>query len=45
MDEIHIYDVANQLWYTQKATGNIPGSRARFVAGLASAPDNSSFNV
>lgn len=45
MDEIQIYDVGNERWYSQKATGNVPGSRRRFCAGAGTAPDSSSYNI
>jgi hypothetical protein len=41
MDTIMIYDIYNSRWYTQKATGDIPGDRTRFCAGAAWADDQS----
>jgi hypothetical protein len=45
MEDIYVYDIGDNRWYMQKATGDIPGSRARFGAGAAEAPDRSSFNM
>ncbi|KAI1071762.1 hypothetical protein LB507_004924 [Fusarium sp. FIESC RH6] len=45
MDEILLYDVANSKWYTQKATGDIPGDRKRFCGGATWAKDRSSYNI
>jgi len=45
MDEILVYEVLSQKWYTQKATGDVPGERERFCAGVATAPDSSSHNM
>jgi hypothetical protein len=42
---IHIYDVASSKWYTQTATGNIPGARRQFCAGATWADDQSSYNM
>jgi hypothetical protein len=45
MDSILIYDVVSSKWYTQRATGVIPGMRRRFCAGVTWAPDQSSYNM
>ncbi|KAA8897511.1 hypothetical protein FN846DRAFT_231777 [Sphaerosporella brunnea] len=45
MDVIDIYDIANQNWYTQNATGDIPNTRRRFCGGAAYAQDGSSANI
>lgn len=45
MDKIYIYDIASGRWYSQTATGDIPGDRKRFCAGAAWAPDHSSYNI
>ncbi|ESZ97136.1 hypothetical protein SBOR_2494 [Sclerotinia borealis F-4128] len=45
MNQIHIYDIQSSQWYTQNATGDIPGDRRRFCAGATWAPDYSSFNI
>jgi hypothetical protein len=45
MDEVLVYEILSQKWYTQKATGDVPGERKRFCAGVATAPDSSSHNM
>ncbi|KAF2680577.1 hypothetical protein K458DRAFT_479748 [Lentithecium fluviatile CBS 122367] len=46
MDEIYLYDIANDVWYKQTASGDeIPGDRRRFCAGAAWADDRSSYNI
>ncbi|KAF3920225.1 hypothetical protein AA313_de0206952 [Arthrobotrys entomopaga] len=35
MDQISIYDISSSKWYQQTATGDIPGSRRLFCAGVA----------
>ncbi|KAI9642983.1 hypothetical protein NHQ30_008717 [Ciborinia camelliae] len=45
MNQIHIYDIQSSQWYTQNATGDIPGDRRRFCAGVTWAPDQSSYNI
>jgi hypothetical protein len=45
MSNIHIYDVVSSKWYTQTATGNIPGARRQFCAGATWADDQSSYNI
>ncbi|KAH6639629.1 hypothetical protein C7974DRAFT_388904 [Boeremia exigua] len=45
MSEIHMYDVQSSKWYTQTATGNIPGARRQFCAGATWADDQSSYNI
>ncbi|MCJ1470714.1 hypothetical protein MMC07_009361 [Pseudocyphellaria aurata] len=52
MDQIDIFDVASLdrskpdgLWYKQKADGDIPAGRIDFCLFLATAPDNSSYNI
>ncbi|KAH8195754.1 hypothetical protein TruAng_010082 [Truncatella angustata] len=45
MDEIFVFDMATSRWYKQAANGNVPGSRARFCAGVTWAEDQSSYNV
>jgi hypothetical protein len=45
MDSIDIYDIAAETWYIQKASGDIPGNRRRFCAGIVAAPDNSSYEM
>jgi hypothetical protein len=45
MTTIYIYDIAIARWYTQQASGDVPGDRRRFCAGAAWAPDHSSYNM
>ncbi|ETS85723.1 hypothetical protein PFICI_03748 [Pestalotiopsis fici W106-1] len=45
MDEIFIFDIASSRWYTQTASGDVPGMRARFCSGVTWADDQSSYNV
>lgn len=52
MDNITIFDVGaylrdngEQLWYSQNATGDIPGPRAYFCTVLISTEDNLSHNI
>lgn len=45
LDTIFLYDIANAKWYSQKATGDIPGSRRRFCGGATWADDKSSYNI
>lgn len=40
-----MYDVQSSKWYTQTATGNIPGPRRQFCAGVTWADDQSSYNM
>ncbi|PWY89847.1 hypothetical protein BO70DRAFT_426286 [Aspergillus heteromorphus CBS 117.55] len=45
MDDILLYDIGNDKWYFQKATGQIPENRRRFCAGVTWAQDLSSYNI
>ncbi|KAI5777253.1 hypothetical protein EDC01DRAFT_679259 [Geopyxis carbonaria] len=45
MAEIDLYDLANQKWYVQNATGDVPEARRRFCGAVVSAEDNSSHEV
>lgn len=45
MDEILVFDIASSRWYHQTATGTVPDMRAQFCAGVAWAPDHSSYNM
>lgn len=45
MDQIFLFDVLNNKWYTQKASGAIPEMRRRFCAGVTWAVDQSSYNM
>jgi hypothetical protein len=45
MDQIFLFDMASSRWYKQTASGDIPGMRARFCAGVTWAEDQSSYNV
>ncbi|CAK7234886.1 hypothetical protein SEUCBS140593_009098 [Sporothrix eucalyptigena] len=45
LDTIFLYDVLSSKWYTQTASGTIPGDRRRFCAGVTWAEDQSSYNI
>jgi hypothetical protein len=45
MDIIFLYNIQNDQWYTQKATGDIPPMRRRFCAGVTWPKDYSSYNI
>lgn len=51
MNQIQVYDIANRTWKTQKAYGypgsenTIPAARVFGCSVMASAPDNSSYNI
>ncbi|KAJ6194068.1 hypothetical protein J3E72DRAFT_378740 [Bipolaris maydis] len=46
MNDILVYDIGNDLWYKQKASGvRVPENRRRFCAGAAWADDRSSYNI
>ncbi|EUC31638.1 hypothetical protein COCCADRAFT_6516 [Bipolaris zeicola 26-R-13] len=46
MTDIYVYDIGNDLWYKQKASGaGVPENRRRFCAGAAWADDRSSYNI
>ncbi|PWY73122.1 hypothetical protein BO94DRAFT_627641 [Aspergillus sclerotioniger CBS 115572] len=45
LEDILLYDIANSKWYSQKATGQIPGDRRRFCGGATWAQDKSSYNI
>ncbi|KAI2469114.1 hypothetical protein F4781DRAFT_395283 [Annulohypoxylon bovei var. microspora] len=43
--DIFVYDIFSNIWYLQKATGDIPSLRTEFCAGVSAAPDDSSFQI
>ncbi|KAK6332344.1 hypothetical protein TWF696_003062 [Orbilia brochopaga] len=50
MNDIFVYDIDSQKWYTVKATGgyretDIPDGRLNFCSGVSAAPDDSSFQI
>ncbi|KAK7522297.1 hypothetical protein IWZ03DRAFT_114691 [Phyllosticta citriasiana] len=45
MSTIYIYDIASTKWYTQTASGDIPGMRRKFCGGATWADDHSSYNI
>ncbi|KAK4119436.1 hypothetical protein N657DRAFT_581594 [Parathielavia appendiculata] len=45
LDKIFVYDPSTNAWETQTATGEIPQNRRQFTAGVAWAPDRSSYNI
>lgn len=45
MDVVRVYDVASGKWYSQQTSGEIPSPRNNFCGVVATAKDNSSYNV
>ncbi|RMZ76377.1 hypothetical protein DV737_g4867, partial [Chaetothyriales sp. CBS 132003] len=45
MTQIILYDIADNKWYSQTATGNIPANRRKFCAGATWADDRSSYDI
>ncbi|KFA65171.1 hypothetical protein S40285_01494 [Stachybotrys chlorohalonatus IBT 40285] len=45
MQNVDIYDVANNAWYQQSTEDTPPGTRSRGCAVVATASDESSFNI
>ncbi|ORY18722.1 hypothetical protein BCR34DRAFT_660075 [Clohesyomyces aquaticus] len=45
MSRIYLYDIANDKWYTQNASGDVPEQRRRFCAGATWVADRSSYNI
>jgi hypothetical protein len=45
MEEVSIYDIANDKWYTQPTSGDIPPSTAEFCTVVASSQDGASHQV
>ncbi|KAI9733273.1 MAG: hypothetical protein M1834_003357 [Cirrosporium novae-zelandiae] len=45
MSNITVYDIANNAWYTQTATGDVPVSRVDFCTVAASDPDSPSYEI
>jgi hypothetical protein len=45
MDQIRIFDIASQRFYTQSTSGTPPAMRRRFCGGAAWAQDRSSYNM
>ncbi|KAK3113319.1 hypothetical protein LTR53_009494 [Teratosphaeriaceae sp. CCFEE 6253] len=45
MDNIDIYDIASSNWYKQATSGPTPTIRVNPCAGMAAAPDGSSYNI
>ncbi|RMD41435.1 hypothetical protein DV735_g3680, partial [Chaetothyriales sp. CBS 134920] len=45
MSQILLYEIADNKWYTQTATGDIPANRRKFCAGATWAQDQSSYNI
>jgi hypothetical protein len=45
MDSITIYDIYNQRWYGQTATGDIPAPRTQFCVVAAQGGDNSTYEM
>lgn len=45
METVFLYDVLSSKWYAQNTTGDVPGDRRRFCAGVTWVSDRSSYNV
>ncbi|EXL54217.1 hypothetical protein FOCG_07296 [Fusarium oxysporum f. sp. radicis-lycopersici 26381] len=45
LNEIFLFDIANQIWYTQKTSGSTPQNRRRFCGGVTWDKDRSSYNI
>lgn len=45
MDEIHVYDIANDKWYLQPTTGRTPPDRAGNCAVVTSSSDGSTHQI
>ena len=45
MQNISVYDIANQKWYQQQATGDVPTWRYLGCSVIVGAPDNSSYSI
>lgn len=45
MDEVYVYDIASEVWFLQKTSGDIPLGREESCAAVVSAPDGSSHQV
>ncbi|KAL4864572.1 hypothetical protein BDV12DRAFT_188824 [Aspergillus spectabilis] len=45
MEIVSVYDVANERWYIQNTTGDIPPQLTQFCSVYASASDGSSHNI
>ncbi|KAF2723856.1 hypothetical protein K431DRAFT_292158 [Polychaeton citri CBS 116435] len=45
MSQVYIYDIRNNDWFAQTATGDVPSPRRRFCAGASWAEDQSSYNI
>ncbi|KAL7270142.1 hypothetical protein RUND412_007159 [Rhizina undulata] len=42
---LNVYDIASRTWYTQETNGDIPTDRQSTCSIVATAADNSSFNI
>jgi hypothetical protein len=45
MEEVSVYDIANDKWFTQPTSGDIPPSTAEFCTVVASSQDGASHQV
>jgi hypothetical protein len=45
MQNLPVYDVANNQWYMQQTSGDIPPQLTLFCSVVAAAADNSSYNI
>jgi hypothetical protein len=45
MRQVHVYDIANDKWYTQQTDGDIPPPTTEFCSVVASSQDEASHQV
>jgi hypothetical protein len=45
MSDITVYDIKNQTWYSQTATGDVPDGRSQFCSIIAKGGDNDSWEM
>jgi hypothetical protein len=45
MQTVPVYDIANNKWYMQQTSGDIPPQLTLFCSVMAAAADNSSYNI
>ncbi|PYI02003.1 hypothetical protein BO78DRAFT_230974 [Aspergillus sclerotiicarbonarius CBS 121057] len=45
MQSILVYDTANEQWYTQESSGDVPSWRMSGCSVIVAAPDNSSYCI
>ena len=45
VDNVHLYDIANDKWYTQQTSGDNPPATSEFCTSYAASQDGKSFQV